>query len=320
MQESIVMLELIRGLHNLRPSHAGCALTIGNFDGVHRGHQAVIARLRERAAALDVPTTVMIFEPQPQEYFAPDATMPRLMRLRDKLAALAETGIERVCCLRFDARQAAMTADQFVADIVVGGLGARYVVVGDDFRYGRARTGDFTTLRAAGDRYGFEVSATETFTFDGRRVSSTAIREALVGGDCATATAMLGRPYRIAGRVIRGDQIGRQIGVPTINIALPARGTPVSGIFAVAVEHSAGAIWPGVASVGTRPTVGGKRRLLEVHLLDFDGDLYGRRLGVQYLHKLRDEKRFESLDAMRAAIDNDILETRAWFEARAKQA
>jgi riboflavin kinase/FMN adenylyltransferase len=316
------MFEFIRGLHNLRPQHAGCALTIGNFDGVHRGHQAVIARLRERAESLGVPATVMIFEPQPQEFFASDnarARPMRLMRLREKLVALADTGIERVLCLRFDARQAAMTADQFVTDVVVNGLGAKYVVVGDDFRYGRARTGDFESLRAAGERFGFEVSATETFSLDGLRVSSSAIRDALAGGDCATATTMLGRPYRIAGRVIRGEKIGRQIGVPTINIALPARGTPVNGIFVTAVQHSSGASWPGVASVGTRPTVGGSRPLLEVHLLDFDGDLYGQRMGVQFLHRLRDEKRFESLDAMRAAIDNDILDARAWFEARARQ-
>ncbi len=318
-------MEFIRGLHNLRARHHGCALTIGNFDGVHRGHRAVIERLRERAKALGVPSTVMVFEPQPQEFFAPTAAVPRLTRIRDKVEALANAGVDRVFCLRFDARQAAMSAAEFIERIVVAGLGARFVVVGDDFRFGKGRAGDVALLRAAGARFGFEVAAMDTFAVAGGRVSSTRIREALANGDMDAARDMLGRPYRISGHVGHGSKLGRQLGVPTINLALGRRAAALNGIFAVEVDGVvAGRRWPGAASLGVRPTVHegrpGTRPLLEVHLLDFEGDLYGRLVGVDFLHRLREEKKFESLDALRKAIENDIHETRAWFASRAARA
>lgn len=315
------MFEFIRGLHNLRPQHHGCALTIGNFDGVHRGHRAVIERLRDRAKMLGVPSTVMVFEPQPQEFFAPTVAVPRLTRIRDKVAALADAGVDRVFCLRFDARQAAMSAAEFIERIVVAGLGARFVVVGDDFRFGKGRAGDIAMLRTAGAQAGFEVAAMDTFAVAGGRVSSTRIREALATGDMEAARDMLGRPYRISGHVGHGSKLGRQLGVPTINMALGRRAAALNGIFAVEVDGVvAGRRWPGAASLGVRPTVNGTRPLLEVHLLDFEGDLYGRLVNVDFLHRLRDEKKFESLDALRKAIENDIHETRAWFASRAARA
>ena len=306
-------MELIRGWHNLRPQHRGCVATIGNFDGVHLGHQAVIGQLAEKAQELGLPTQVIVFEPQPQEFFQPRAAVPRLMRLREKLQALRRYSVNRVLCLRFDARFSAMEPEEFIRRILIEGLGVRYLVVGDDFRFGRKRRGDFDMLAAAGQRHGFQVVNMHTVTIDEERVSSTRIRATLAVGDLATAEKLLGRPYRMCGRVAHGDKLGRTLGFPTANIHLHRKVTPITGIFAVEVFGLRIEPVPGAANVGTRPTVGGTRTLLEVHLLDFDEDIYGEQVQVNFLRKFRDEKRFDSLDELRHWIARDVEDVRAFF-------
>jgi riboflavin kinase/FMN adenylyltransferase len=308
-------VELIRGLHNLRPRHRGCAVTIGNFDGVHLGHKAVLDQLAARAAELAVPALVMIFEPQPQEFFAPDAVPARLTRLREKLDALDLDSVDRVLCVRFDARFAAVTADEFVSRILVDGLGARYVVVGDDFRFGHRRAGDFAYLAAAGRRLGFEVARQETFYLGGARVSSTRVREALERGDLARARELLGYDFAMHGRVAHGDRRGRTLGYPTANVHVHRRAVPLRGVFAVRVRGVDDAPLPGVANIGLRPTIDGglKTPLLEVHLLDFSGDLYGRHLKVEFLARIRDERRFAALHELREQIALDEAWARAYF-------
>lgn len=310
-------MELIRGQHNLRPHHRGCVATIGNFDGVHLGHQAILAQLTEQAARLHLPRLVITFEPQPQEFFAgPTASPARLMRLREKLQALDGLGIERTLCLEFDQRLATMPAQTFIETLLVEGLGIRYLVVGDDFRFGHRRAGDFALLVEAGQRYGFEVADNHSYILDGERVSSTRIRQALSQGDLELAARLLGRPYDMCGRVAHGDQRGRTIGFPTANIHLHRRVTPVYGVYAVLLSGPELQPWPGIANVGRRPTVQGVREQLEVHLLDYQGDLYGRHVKVDFLHYLRPEQRFESLDALRQQIQRDEQAARAYFSAR----
>jgi riboflavin kinase/FMN adenylyltransferase len=310
-------MELIRGQHNLRPRHRGCVATIGNFDGVHLGHQAILAQLAEQAARLRLPRLVITFEPQPQEFFAgPTAPPARLMRLREKLLALEDLGIERVLCLEFDHRLAAMPAQAFVDELLVHRLDIRYLVIGDDFRFGHRRAGDFAMLVEAGRRHGFEVADNHSYILDGARVSSTRVRQALGQGDLELAARLLGRPYDMCGRVAHGDRRGRTLGFPTANIHLHRRVTPVYGVYAVLINGSSLPSWPGIANVGRRPTVAGDRERLEVHLLDFQGDLYGRHVKVDFLCYLRPERRFESLDALRQQIRRDALDARAWFAAR----
>ncbi|MFK0090489.1 bifunctional riboflavin kinase/FAD synthetase [Pseudomonas sp. NPDC090755] len=309
-------MQLVRGLHNLRPQHRGCVATIGNFDGVHRGHQAILARLRERAAALGVPSCVVIFEPQPREYFAPDTAPARLARLRDKVALLAAEGVDRVLCLSFNQRLSKLSAAEFVDTILVDGLGVRHLEVGDDFRFGCDRVGDFEFLQQAGLSQGFTVEAAQTVELDGLRVSSTQVRQALAKADFALAERLLGRPFRISGRVLHGQKLARQLGTPTANIQLKRHRVPLTGVYLVSVELD-GKAWPGVANIGVRPTVSGDGSAhLEVHLLDFAGDLYGRRLTVEFHHKLREEQRFASLEALKSAIDADIAAARAHWHAQ----
>ncbi len=306
-------MELIRGLHNLRPRHRGCVATIGNFDGVHLGHQAVIGQLAEKAQALHRPTLVMLFEPQPQEFFQPHQAPPRLQRLREKLQALRRYSVDRTLCVRFDAPFAAMTPEDFIRRVLVEGLGVQYLVVGDDFRFGHRRRGDFAMLQAAGREYGFQVVNLHSLTIDGARVSSTRIRAALAAGDLATAEKLLGRPYRMCGRVAHGDKRGRTLGVPTANIHLHRHNTPLKGVYAVEVFGLPAEPLAGVANIGNRPTVAGTRTLLEVHLLDFDQDIYGKYVQVNFLRKLRDEQRFGSLEELTHRIRQDIAEARAFF-------
>ncbi len=311
-------MELIRGLCNLRPEHRGCVATIGNFDGVHLGHQAVLGQLAEAGARLNLPTVVITFEPQPQEYFQQhhDLAPPRLTRLREKLQALRRYSVDRVLCLSFSQRLAAMSAEAFIQQLLVAGLDVRYLVVGDDFRFGYRRQGGFKMLSQAGEQQGFQVANMHSFLLEGSRVSSTRIRQALGQGDLGSAEKLLGRPYRMSGRVARGDQLGRTLGFPTANLYLHRKVTPVLGIFAVEMFGIEGEPWSGVANVGIRPTVGGTRSLLEVHLFDFDADLYGRYVEVDFLHKFRDEVRFASLDALRQQIDLDAKAARNFFENR----
>lgn len=306
-------MELIRGLHNLRSSHRGCVATIGNFDGVHLGHQAVLGQLAERAAQLHLPTCVILFEPHPRELFAPESAPPRLSRLREKLEALRRFSVDRVLCIRFTRDFAAWSATRFVEQVLAQQLGVRYLVVGDDFRFGQGRSGDFALLQREGARLGFQVSHMQSFFIDGVRVSSTAVREALMAGQLQRAEQWLGRRYRLSGRVAHGEKRGRQLGFPTANVYLHRRTVPLRGVFAVEVFGAAEEPWPGVANIGTRPTVNGAGVLLEVHLLDFAGDLYGRHLQVAFRAKLRDETKFPSLDALKAQIARDVDDARAVF-------
>ncbi|MDS4027723.1 MAG: bifunctional riboflavin kinase/FAD synthetase [Candidatus Contendobacter sp.] len=313
-------MELIRGQHNLQPRHRGCVATIGNFDGVHLGHQVILAQLAEQAAGLRLPRLVITFEPQPQEFFAgPKAPPARLMRLREKLLALTGFGIERVLCLEFDHRLAALPAQAFIDELLVNRLGIRYLVIGDDFRFGHRRAGDFAMLVEAGQRHGFAVADNHSYILDGERVSSTRVRQALAHGDLELAARLLGRPYDMCGRVAHGDRRGRTLGFPTANIHLHRRVTPVYGVYAVLMRGPGLESWPGIANVGRRPTVEGERERLEVHLLDFQGDLYGRHVQVDFLHYLRPEQRFASLAALQAQIQQDERTARAWFAARGMQ-
>jgi riboflavin kinase/FMN adenylyltransferase len=296
-------MQLVRGLHNLRPEHRGCVATIGNFDGVHRGHQSVFRHLLEKGVELQLPTTVVTFEPQPREFFQADSAPARLTRLREKLQVIQEVGVARVVVLEFNRRLAAMPAEQFVEQLLVDGLGARFLSVGDDFRFGHARQGDFGMLQRMGQRHGFEVENMNTYKLDADRVSSTRIRELLTQGDFATANQYLGRPYRICGRIGHGDKRGRSIGFPTLNVNLHRRVSPLQGVYAVRVAGLDEQAVPGVANMGFRPTVqGDPRYLLEVHLFGFDRSVYGEHVSVEFVRKLRDEQRFEDFEALRRQI------------------
>lgn len=304
-------MELVRGLHNLRPRHRGCVATIGNFDGVHAGHQAILSRLQAHSERLGLPGCVVIFEPQPREYFAPDAAPPRLTRLREKLALLQAQGVDRVLCLAFNRRLRELSAEQFVQQVLIEGLGVQHLEVGDDFRFGCDRSGDFAFLQSSGEQHGFTVEAANTVAESGERISSTRLRQVLAEGDFALAERLLGRPFSIAGRVLYGQQLGRTIGAPTANVQLKRVNPPLHGVYRVSVELD-GVVQKGVANIGKRPTVKGDGKAhLEVHLFDFDGDLYGRRLDVVFHEKLRDEQRFDSLDALQAAIKADFAAARA---------
>jgi riboflavin kinase / FMN adenylyltransferase len=298
-------LELIRGKHNLRPSHRGCALTIGNFDGLHLGHRAVLERLLERALSMGLPAVVMSFEPTPREYFMGAAAPPRLARFREKFTGLEEQGVDRLFCARFDARMAALEPAEFIREYLVDGLGVRYLAIGDDFRFGRQRAGNFATLKAAGIEHGFTVEDTPTRRLDGVRVSSTAVRAALAGGDLGLAARLLGRHYGMSGRVIEGRRLGRTLGFPTVNLRPGRRVLPVTGVFAVVVTGLGERPWPAVANLGTRPTVHGTEPLLEAHLFDFEGDVYGRRITVEFVARLRDEQRFDDMHSLTAQMRRD---------------
>ena len=308
-------MQLIRGLHNLRPEHRGCVATIGNFDGVHLGHQAVIGQLGEEAGRLRLPSALITFEPQPMEYFRPQQAPARLTRLREKVEALRRFHIDRMLCLAFNRKLAQMSAEEFIQRVLVDGLGVKYLVVGDDFRFGKERAGDFAMLQAAGREHGFAVVNMHTFLIDGERVSSTRVRGALTCGDLAAAEHLLGRTYRMSGRVAHGAKLGRQLGFPTANIHVHRKATPLQGIFVVEVFGIEGEPLPGVASLGTRPTLDGKTTILEVYLFDFDRDIYGEYLQVSFLHKLRDEVRYTTLDALKAQIARDVDNARHYFNA-----
>lgn len=306
-------MELIRGYHNLRPRHRGCVTTIGNFDGVHLGHQLVLGQLAIKAAELELPSQIIIFEPLPREFFAGGGAPARLTRLREKLQALQRFSVDRVLCLRFDRRLAGMPAGEFIDRILVRGVGARYLVVGDDFRFGRAREGDFAMLQSAGQEVGFAVVNMPTFEIEGDRVSSTRIREALERGLMTEAEKLLGRPYRMSGRVVRGDQRGRLLGFPTANIRLERQVSPIQGVFAIQAYGLDQEPLKGVANVGQRPTVDGLEPRLEVHLFDFQGDIYGRHMHIDFLRKLREEMRFESLEHLTTQIRRDVEGAHQFF-------
>ncbi len=307
------------------PAH--CALTIGNFDGVHRGHQAMLALLTNEARHRKLPSCVLTFEPHPRDHFArlagrPETAPARIATLRDKLAELERCGIDQVVVQRFDARLASLSPQAFVDDVLLAGLGARVVLVGDDFNYGARRTGNYATLDAAGAAGGFDVARMLSYEVHGLRVSSSAVREALAEGDMARAAELLGRPYSISGHAIHGAKLGRQLGFRTLNLRFGHAKPATMGIFVVQV-HGLGpagaAPVPGVASLGVRPTVEEAGRvLLEVHCLQWPASLgieggYGRCLRVELLHKLHDELKYESLEALRDGIARDTAEARRWF-------
>ena len=317
--------ELIRGLHNLRPRHRGCVATIGSFDGVHRGHQAIIEQLRQRAREHQVPSVAMIFEPQPHEFFSGERAPARLMRFKEKVLALFEAGVDRVLCLQFNETLRNLSGEAFVQRILLDGLGIKHLVVGDDFRFGCDRSGDYRLLKDAGAEAGFSVEDTATVEIRGARVSSTRIRAALEQGDFELAETLLGKPYRITGRVAPGRALGRQLGAPTANVRLHRFRSPLVGVYTVRVSATDGSALAtgrrridGVANVGFRPTVEGEgaQPLLEVNLFDFDGNLYGRELAVDFCHKLRDEEKFASLEILKAQIAEDICDAKAWFAAQ----
>jgi len=304
-------MELVRGLHNITPAHRGCVLTVGNYDGVHLGHQQMIRALKRRAVELRCAATVLVFEPSSKEFIDPMGAPPRLTGWREKFFALAASGVERLVTLRFDERIRAMSPQAFVDELIVGALGAQYMVVGDDFRYGCQAAGTIETLTAAGRLRGFTVEQIPPFIIEAVRVSSTAVRERLERGDYTGAARLLGRGYSMRGRVVRGEQLGRKLGFPTANLRLTRRKPPLWGVTAVRAHGIESHALPGVASLGTRPTVGGLEPLLEVHLFDFAGDLYGRAIEVEFVAKLRDEVKFDSLDAMIAQMQRDAAQARA---------
>ncbi|MBG0756896.1 bifunctional riboflavin kinase/FAD synthetase [Vibrio cidicii] len=306
-------MELIRGIHNIRSQHRGCVLTIGNFDGVHLGHQQVLRQVSLQARAMSLPSVVMTFEPQPMELFAKEKAPARLTRLRDKFVQLGKLGLDRLLCVNFNRHFAALDAEAFIRDLLVERLGVKFLVVGDDFCFGKARQGNFAMLQAAGEKYGFTVVNTQSFCLEQFRVSSTAIREALADDDLPAAAQMLGRDYSISGRVSHGRKLGRTIGFPTANIPLKRCVSPVSGVYVVQALGLAQNAIGGVANIGQRPTVNGVRQQLEVHLFDFQANLYGKQLEVVLLHKLRDEKKFESFDALKQQIELDAEAARVWL-------
>ena len=262
-------MELIRGLHNLRPRHRGCVATIGAFDGVHLGHQAVIRHLLDKSAELDLPSTIIVFEPLPREYFSPIEAPASIMSFREKFQELRYEGVDRLLRIRFNEQLRQRSAQQFVDEVLVAGLGVRYVVLGDDFRFGSDREGDYRFIREQGRRYGYDAGPTPTETVDGERVSSTRIREALEAADFTLAEQLLGRPYSISGKVVYGRQLGKSIGTPTANLELRRLRAPLSGVYAVEVSGNALDRAIGVANVGVRPTVNESIKAnLEVHLID----------------------------------------------------
>ncbi|WP_105190147.1 bifunctional riboflavin kinase/FAD synthetase [Pseudoalteromonas sp. T1lg48] len=305
-------MELIRGIHNIRDQHHGCVLTIGNFDGVHLGHVEVIKGLLGDAKAFNLPSTVMIFEPQPQEFFCKEQAPARLTRLRDKLALLARLGVERVICVSFNRKFANLAAADFVQQVLIDKLGVKALTVGDDFRFGRGREGDFSLLQELGKGAGMAVKSTESFKKANARVSSTAIRTALKAGDLQLAKTMLGHDYAISGRVIHGWKKGRELGFPTANVALKRQVCPLSGVFAVQAVI-AGRTYNGVANVGNKPTFNGTRALLEVHLFDFDQSIYGQFIEVKLKHKLRDEQKFNGFDELVQQIKHDAIAAKQFF-------
>lgn len=309
-------MEVIRSLSQLRARHQCCVATIGNFDGVHLGHQAVFAQLIEKSKELQLPSTVITFEPQPQEFFTPHQAPARLTRLREKVLALRRFPLDRLLCLHFNRQLASWSPDTFISQVLVDGLSIKYLIVGDDFRFGAQRAGDFHTLERAGKHYGFEVVHTATKELEKERVSSTRVRKALQNNDLNEVARLLGRPYSLCGRVAHGAKVGRQLGFPTANIFLHRRVLPVKGVFAVRMLGINDRAYLGVANVGNRPTIGGNLKpLLEVHLFDFNQNIYGKYVEIELLHHLRDEQKFPHLDALTTQISQDIEKAKLFFSS-----
>jgi riboflavin kinase/FMN adenylyltransferase len=306
-------LTFVRDVSNFRSFDQRSVVTIGSFDGVHLGHQAILTQVKERAAQLGLPSVAMTFEPQPQEFFSAEKAPARLMRLRDKVDALLAFGLDHVLCLQFNSTLSRLTASDFIRLVLVDGLGTQHLIVGDDFRFGCDRRGDFKMLCEQGQMQDFAVQDTETLEVDGQRVSSTLVRQILQQSDFDRASQLLGRPFTIKGRVIYGQQLGRELGFPTANVQLNRYSAPLSGVFAVLVRVGT-EVYQGAANVGVRPTVGDLvKPILEVHLLEFDADLYGKRIEVEFVAKIRNEEKFSTLDKLVEGIQRDVKQIKAWF-------
>lgn len=300
-------MRLIRGLNHLQPFADGCVLTIGNFDGLHLGHQQVIDKLADKGRQLQLPTVAMVFEPQPLEYFLADHAPSRLTRLREKAIQFAKSPIDALLVLPFNRKLADYDAEQFISEILVNHLKVKHLVIGDDFHFGKARRGNFAMLQSKGLEFGFSVENSLSFELSGLRISSTLIRDALGEGQLAEAKRMLGRDYSVCGRVAHGDKRGRQLGFPTANIEMLRRNTPMVGVFAVTMTGLDGKTYQGVANLGNRPTFdGGAKAVLETHLFNFNGDIYGRYVEVHFKAKIRDEIRFANFEALQAQIKLDV--------------
>jgi len=303
-------MQLIRGLKNWLDTGPS-VVTIGNFDGVHAGHQAMFAATRRAADTRALPATVISLEPLPHEFFSPEKSPPRLQGLRDRIRSTAHANMDRLLLLRFDKQLASMTAEEFVRQILVDTTHAAHVVIGDDFRFGHQRTGNYQSLLDLSSMSNFSVEKSPTCLIDGERVSSTRVRLSLQSGQLAETARLLGRPYRISGRVIHGEKVGRQLGFPTANVALGKHSPPLRGVFAVQATHlQSGECFDAVANLGERPTVGGRKLLLEVHALDGSPQWYGHHLAVDFLYQLRTEKRFDSLDELKLQIGKDAENAR----------
>jgi len=310
-------MQFIRGIHNIRLQDHGCVLTIGNFDGVHLGHTRVISALVKKAKVLNCPAAVMVFEPQPWELFSPESAPARLTRLRDKYNLLKKLGVDRLICINFNRQFASLSADEFIEKLLVARLGIKHLIIGDDFRFGKDRLGDFSLLTKASKMFDFGLSDTASYKLADCRISSTEIRKALENDQLETAAEMLGRQYSIIGRVVHGDKRGRQLGFPTANVLLKRRVSPVSGVYVVKViqtNNSEENVFFGVANVGSRPTVAGTRQQLEVHIFDFNGNLYGHAIEVILLKKLRNEQRFDSLAALTQQITLDSASAKQYLQ------
>lgn len=306
-------MHLIRSLKKFMHKNDGCVATIGNFDGVHLGHQKMMRALSEKGRELKLPVVVVTFEPHPKDFFVPQFAPSRICRLRDKLVFLRDCGIDYAYLIRFNSVVAHMKADEFINDILVDGLGVKYLVVGDDFRFGAAREGDFDLLVSQGKEKGFAVSRMPTYPLDGSRVSSSRIRASLMENDIGYAAKLLGREYSISGRVRHGKKIGRELNFPTANIGLPQMPFPLNGVYFVRVYGLDNKVLPAVANVGCRPTVDGGLTVLEVHVLEFDEEIYGRYIRVGFLHFLREEKKFDSIDELREQIEQDVAQSKTFF-------
>ena len=308
-------MQLIRGFKKLASSASGCVLTIGNFDGVHKGHSVVINKLAEKGTLLGLPVVVMVFEPQPLEFFLKDNAPSRLTRLREKIIHFKHLPVDDLLIVNFNQRFADLDPEYFIQEVLVKRLNVKYLVVGDDFHFGKARRGNFALLQEAGEQYDFKVIDTASYSVKGSRVSSTLIRDALNNGDLATAESMLGRSYSVCGRVVHGEKLGRKIGFPTANIQMQRKNTPIQGVFAVTMTGIGEQPIYGVANVGTKPTVNGEAKvLLETHLFNFDRDIYGKYVEVHFKHKIRSEMRFQSVDDLKQQIQLDTAQAKTLMQ------
>lgn len=306
-------MELIRSIHNLRPKHAGCVATIGKFDGVHLGHKQILMQLKAKSKALGLPSLVILFEPHPSEFFNAQKAPARLNSLATKLTYLAQEGIDRVLCLAFNDALSAMSADDFIDDVLAVKLAVKHFVVGDDFRFGKGRQGSFSLLQERGAQLGFSVESTLTYQLDGVRVSSTKLRQALAAHDFDLAYALADRAFAITGRVMHGQKLARTFGVPTANVKTTKYNQPLKGVYAVLVKTASSQVFQGVANIGKRPTVDGLKSVLEVNIFGFEGDLYGQKITVEFRAFLREEQKFADLAQLKTAILNDVDTAKNYF-------